>query len=1189
MIPLTHVFSILSSFLYVVHASQLQHLESLLGIDRYEVPSWGEEGQLTYMSSFQDITLLSYSGQTNFTTEANGSSLIYHSNDTFINLFEIDGNTHIEKIVPFQNDGFILSGNGTVNNMDLKNQLLLNLTTLATSPILPRPISDVNCILVLDDMVYFGGNFSYNVDNETANSVIAWDSSSNSTQLLPFKGFGKNSNVNSIVQLDSENILFAGYFQNFDNSTLLSSMTNGSNINGTSSSDLLDIQLDQSVPLKLSSILGSGISQEDLLCPASSEGNGWFVANTKSSTLQFDLKNEIYPSKIRIYNSLEEDSQVSMFRLVTLPTNGIMNMTYLDPSNGQLTQCDAWCPLLSLKDLEAFSQNTTKPRSVSLNNNSTDIKWTQSYQEFSFVNDIPVQSIQLIALDSYGSNVAIKSFEVFETEFMVYANNILNEPNCNSASNYSKAVLSSDSWYSSSTDTYMETVVNSVDATPYINFYPNITYAGKYTLNLYTPGCLSDNSCSKRGIVNVTLYDEPSGEILSTKLVYQTNNEDKFDPLFTGYLTSTPLIVLSWAQALSNDDSIMVADKLGVITEFIDTKRLKSSGQFQLNGLFHYNTNNLSSSLTLTNSSINQYATENLPPYSDLFAASYNNDILVGGNFNGVAKINLTTGFLVSSAQEFGTGGSTTGMYHYSNGLLLTGSYQTNSNDQLEILTYDGSAFSSFGNLNNNVINIVNYTLDDSELLLFNNAYIFNVSSNAYITNSSTLSIAGYSAGANSNNDSLLFGSILTRTLGNLNGMVVLDPNGTITTSNIPEIPVNASAYGASYINETSAAYAVEQSTANGTHHRIMITNNNSSSHMLQSEWSYKINDILYDQTANILAIGSNGSAFLNQYDVQLMILNLTGYENIARQQLKAREFVSSMLSFNSNNSILVGGSYEVDGCKDLCLFNYQSNEWNSFFNNSVFGDIRQMQFVDDGKAILIGGALQTVNSSGIQLISLDLNSKELSSIKTGSETLLHFATIGNSTTDIIAQTESDLLHFQDNKWLSIKPDLADDSKITGFSTLSKATTKKRAEDSFILVIHGILNSKSLGNVNSMIFDADSKEWQPYFVTTNDNKIEPNNLGSFFENKNNLFLSSSQTILHGNDSNPIPVSTPTPTPTPTEVPNKSKSHKIDRGFIVLIGLALALGTIAVIGLIGALFSYFFTSHKGYEASFKASY
>ena len=168
----------------------------------------------------------------------------------------------------------------------------------------------------------------------------------------------------------------------------------------------------------------------------------------------------------------------------------------------------------------------------------------------------------------------------------------------------------------------------------------------------------------------------------------------------------------------------------------------------------------------------------------------YKRQILVGGNFNGVAKINLTTGFLVSSAQEFGTGGSTTGMYHYSNGLLLTGSYQTNSNDQLEILTYDGSAFSSFGNLNNNVINIVNYTLDDSELLLFNNAYIFNVSSNAYITNSSTLSIAGYSAGANSNNDSLLFGSILTRTLGNLNGMVVLDPNGTITTSNIPEIPV---------------------------------------------------------------------------------------------------------------------------------------------------------------------------------------------------------------------------------------------------------------------------------------------------------------------------------------------------------------------------------------------------------------
>lgn len=1159
----------------LVRGSQLSNIEDLLSIERYEVPAW-DPPSLTYMSNFNDLTLISYTGQQNFSVQANESSLLYYSNDTIIKLFDISPRTTVNKIVPLYEDSFILSGTGDINGVNLARQVLLNLTTLETTPILSSAIGNVKEIVPFDDTIIFAGNFSLNVSNVTGNSVVLWNVTSNSTELLPFQGFGENSTVNSITQLDSQNILFAGNFNQLQNTTLLTQLNNNFN---SSYQQVSILEFDQSVPLKLSSISGGDIETNSLLCP-SSEDNGWSVSGAVESALQFDLKNEIYPSKVRIHNSLDTTSEVSLFRIVTSPSNGIMNLTYLDPASGELKQCDAWCPLLSSEDLTQLSQNSSATNSVSINNNSTNLKWSESYQEFAFVNDVPVTMLQFVSLASYGDSVALHSLELFETEFMVYANNSFNEPNCESVSEYSRAELSADNWYSvDESDTYLSTNVSNNN--PYVNFYPNITYPGTYTLNVYTPGCLQDDSCPKRGIVNVTMTDPSSNEVLSTVLVYQTNNEDKFDPLYSGPLDTTPEITISWDQSSLQNDSIMVVDKLGVITESIDTEKIAGNNtSFDLNGLFQYNTANLTASLTHINQTLNRYAVFNFPQNASLYAASYDGDLLIGGNFNGISKLTLDNQSTISSSQRLGTSGLTTGIFEYSNGLLLTGTYQVDGDNQHEILSYDGNAFNSFGQLDNVINNIVNFTVDGSELLLFNGAYIFNVSSNTYVSNSSTFGISGISAGINSHEDSLLFGSILKRSIGDLNGIVSLSAGGEVLPASLPELPSDVQPYKTTYINDTSAAYALQEVLNNGTQYSVLITNMNSSSHMLQLQFSAPINAFLYDDKQNILAIGTNGTSSLNDYDVQLTILNLTGYENVARIKFESTELVNSIVSFNSNNSVLVGGTYEIDGCNDLCLYNYEEKEWSQFLNGSISGDVKQLQFADEGETLFIGGLLQTNNESNIQLLSVELESNSYKTVKSGTEPLLSFAPLDDSSNTVIAQTNDEIFRLESGKWSSVGPQLNDSSSIEAFTVLSKDSNTKRAEGSHIILLEGTLNTPDLGELSSILYDDSTDMWQPYFVATESDTQKNLPSSSLFQNVNDLYLSSSQTVLQTNSSEASPASSSTPTPSSSP---STKKNRIDRGFIVLIGLAVALATIAVVGLIGALICYFFMSHKGYES------
>lgn len=1168
----------------LVTGSQLSSLKEKLNIQDLSIPqidlSSSVNDEIALLGDFEDLTFYRYTGQENFTgsiTETE-KDLIYYSNGTFIKLDSLsdkNATADINHIIPFGDDSFILSGTGTLpGGHNLEQQLLYNLSSLEYTAIFNQSISTVNDILADDEIVYFGGEFQYTLGNSTGHSVVLWNSTTNEIQLLPFKGFGSDSVVNSILRLDNDNIVFAGKFNTLDDNTLLKQIR-GSN----SSKNATDIEFDQLIPLKHAGWSSQGsLEHSSLICP-SEDSDGWFQEGTTTGDFTVSLLTELRPSKLRIYNAFDSDYQVSLFRIITSPANGIMNLTYLDPQTGELSYCDAWCPLLSTEQLEQAEANVTiSSDSVAyIGNNNTNIKWTSAYQEFAFVNEVSVESLTFLALDSYGSSVGLDGFEMYQNGYPTFANDTLNQPNCDNINSYPHAVTSStQQWTQGSMDSsYILSTYDGTGDLPSVNFYPNITYAGDYTLNMVTPGCIGDDSCSSRGIVNVTVWDQTNDTVLSTKLIYQNNNDEKYDLLYSGYLESAPKITLKFYESINTDSSssIMVADRIDVIIDSIDQSKigLKTINE-TLNGLFQYQISNFTSisndSLKIGNTTINRYSIENVPSNSELFAGYYNNTLLVDGAFNGIAVLQLNDDLNIISEQRMGTGGPTEGINTYSNGLLFLGDFNLSS-QQISTLSYNGT-FSSFGNLRTNITRFNNVTIDDSELLVFNNRYIFNVSSNEYIRNSSSFALSLWSAGSNSKEDGILVGAVSQRQYTELNGAVYINGANRISTIGLPSFN-EKSVYTATYINDSSTAYAY--SSKNDSTHHVLIARGNYSEDLPVS-WPHAVNTMIYNKDDSLLAVGTNAG---DTNGTSLSLFNISNSKMIGEENLGAKSSVNAIVAFNKNSSLLVGGDFTIDkddtSCSGLCLYNYNASKWSNFYNNSISGNITDLQFFN-GTQLLISGNLYTKNETGINLAKLNMVNNEVIILRRGSTMVQSFVAFDHTTDELITQSDNEISYYTNGEWKNLTSEDFNDSHYMGAQLIPlRQTSSKRDVSNRALLVNGDLKHSTYGSVSAMLYDFE--DWVPYFIADGENAGRASNI---FMNKDLSSLYTTQTILQG--SNTSTSTTSSNMPSETSDKNESSSDKIDRGFVVLIGLALAIGTVAVLGGAGAIIAYFFAGNKG---------
>jgi len=186
-----------------------------------------------------------------------------------------------------------------------------------------------------------------------------------------------------------------------------------------------------------------------------------------------------------------------------------------------------------------------------------------------------------------------------------------------------------------------------------VTFQPNIKQSGNYSVTVFTPGCIQDNSCATRGRVTITgvLAAGAGGNLRNaTTEIYQTNNFDKYDQVYIGNVDTSggsfkPSITLAPSPGQNGP--------LTVVAQRVRFDIQTSSGG--LNGIFEYDVNKATVDTDFSKSTIDR-AGASLDSGAAVNAlAVQGNSLYVAGNFS---SADFGSVFSVSdSAKDLGEGG----------------------------------------------------------------------------------------------------------------------------------------------------------------------------------------------------------------------------------------------------------------------------------------------------------------------------------------------------------------------------------------------------------------------------------------------------------------------------------------------------------------------------------------------------
>jgi hypothetical protein len=605
----------------------------------------GSMGRLSMGGDFDAISLYTYYGQKEGLS-GNGSQSILSTlpNGEFGILSSSDAS--INAMCPFvlkdgTLEGVVVGGNFTsLGGVNAQSIALFDPTANKVTP-LPGVFGTVSAILCDQDTnsVYVGGSF------KAANSTnaIAWVGMTGWAN-LPFAGF--NAPVTSITKAPNGHIVFGGSFNGLGNSTIPTGLTGQQVINLATASITAG-----------STTTTAGYSNpQNIACPSngsSGPGSTWLLQDNTPGYWRAQTHFGFEPRKLRLWNTNEGGRGVKTFRFTAHPLNGIMNLTYTDPSSGETIACDATCHL---------PQNT-------------------SYLDYTFVNTVGMNGFQIDVSDWYGKGGGLNGIELFEDDIFAFAVEAFNEPACSNApfpSNVTTTGLWSVLPAGSSVSDYLSTSIGADNLdTLSVVFQPDIKQTGNYSVTVYTPGCIQDGTCGARGIVNITAtLSATGGEAISAQ-IYQTNDFDKYDQIFLGKVDAAsssfrPSVTLIPAGGPSNRNVVASRVRFGQI-----------SSQGGLNGLFDFNPNQAVVDMDFSSSAINNAGTDLHPNAAVNALITRGETIYAAGAFSDTVFENIMA-FRNNNATSLPGGGlnaPVSAMYTLDDFLYVAGNF-TNSNSK---------------------------------------------------------------------------------------------------------------------------------------------------------------------------------------------------------------------------------------------------------------------------------------------------------------------------------------------------------------------------------------------------------------------------------------------------------------------------------------------------------------------------
>ncbi|RDW83751.1 putative cellular morphogenesis protein (Rax2) [Aspergillus mulundensis] len=453
--------------------------------------------------------------------------------------------------------------------------------------------------------VYVGGSFT---QGNTSNAA-AWVVGDGWTD-LSFGGL--NGPVSSIIKNDEGHIIFGGSFDDIGNSTNLSSSTNSST-NSTENTEQVINLANATITSSTTSTRTGFTDPKNIICQTSGDGGAgetWLLADYALGYWRADMRYNFSPTRLRVYNTHYEGRGTKSFLFRRLPDNGIMNLTYTDPSTGDDVNCDQYCSLSDSSDEE--------------------------YRDFRFVNQVGMTGFMFEIRDYYGTGAGLNGIEIFTNDVFTYAISDFNEPTCGNSSGISTSNVSG-SWTvtqgDDSPNDYLTAQVSDSDAaSTYVVFEPSIQRSGNYSILMSTPGCVQDDTCDSRGIVNVTATVQADSTDRIEKQLYQTNNYEKYDEIYTGPVDVSddsfrPRVTLS--PVAGQGDITVVASRVRfqLISASNDTS-------IELNGLFEYDPTSNNVTANLLKSTINSATAQLDSDASIKSLATHGGVIYAGGNFS---------------------------------------------------------------------------------------------------------------------------------------------------------------------------------------------------------------------------------------------------------------------------------------------------------------------------------------------------------------------------------------------------------------------------------------------------------------------------------------------------------------------------------------------------------------------------
>ncbi|KAL4818384.1 cortical protein marker for cell polarity-domain-containing protein [Aspergillus spinulosporus] len=937
----------LSAFLQLWLLSQLSGV-SALSFQPVSLPELdlSRLGQVALTGDFDAVTFYSYAEQRNAKVGDDDSQSILAPlpNGILTTLSTSDADIRAMCAFPKQDgshSGIYVGGNFTSLGGEKAHGVALydpNSNKVTTLPGLSGSVSALLCDQETNT-VYVGGSFKQGNTSNAAAWVVGegWKD-------LSFGGF--NGPVNSIIKNADGHIVFGGSFDGIGNST--------------SSSKKIEqvINLSNATITSDTTSTRSGFTDpRNIICQTSGAdgaGQTWLLADYALGYWRADMRYNFSPTKLRVYNTHYEGRGTKSFLFRRLPDNGIMNLTYTDPSTGDDVNCDQYCSLSDDPDEE--------------------------YRDFRFVNQVGMTGFMFEIRDYYGTGAGLNGIEVFTNDVFTYAINDFNEPTCGNSSDISTSTRTG-SWTvtdgNDSPSDYLTAHVSDSDAaSTSVVFEPDIQRSGNYSILVFTPGCVQDGTCDSRGIVNVTATVRADSEELIEKQIYQTNNYEKYDTIYTGPVDASddsfrPRVTLS--PVAGQGDITVVASR--VRFELISSSN-DTSGE--LNGLFEYDPTSKNATANLLESTINSAGTQLDSDASVLSLVTHGGVIYAGGNFSSSNINNLFSLEQDANATALPQGGlnsEVTTMSVLNNKLYVGGNFTGTSEGTTDNLNYvasysfDSKSWSALGGGVNghvkrvfalplNVSSSINETIvavsgDFDELLSFDDYPAVAVSGFAVWVpsrnnwlqnlNVSQTQFAGHLSSFTSfNGTTILGGSLSSGGLAASGAVALLQEDELQLGALLNSTQISGEIITGIYDTDSGRNLTIlgghfNLSTNGGAVRNLAFLDGGAGSISgLGTEVENNSTFMAFAITSNVLYAGGRVTGTVGKNKIDGLVLYDLQNGTIAQEQ--PYKFNGENVSVNAiaprpdSKEVYVGGHFEAAGaltCPGVCYYDTESQQWN--------------------------------------------------------------------------------------------------------------------------------------------------------------------------------------------------------------------------------------------------------------------